>query len=555
MTTSNPDIQPAVQHTAQVAIVGAGPVGLAIANYLGQMGVSVLLIEKLESLIDYPRAIGIDDESLRAMQAVGLVDKVLPHTTPWHAMRFMTPKGRCFADIQPMTDEFGWSRRNAFIQPQVDGVLYAGLSRFPNVRCLFSREVEAFSQNGDNVTLNLKGSAGEHETVRADWLVACDGGASLIRRTLNIPFEGKTAPNQWIVIDIANDPLATPHVYLCCDPVRPYVSAALPHGVRRFEFIVMPGETEAQLSEPHKMRQLLSKVLPDPDNVEPIRQRVYTHNARIAERFRVDRVLLAGDAAHIMPVWQGQGYNSGMRDAFNLAWKLALVVNGKAGEALLDSYQQERRDHAKAMIDLSVTAGNVLAPPKRWHGAVRDGISWLLNYLPPVKRYFLEMRFKPMPQYREGALLVEGEGKTSPVGKMFIQPKVTLEDGQVTLLDEVIGANFAIIAWGCNPLWGLNDEQIARWRAVGVRFIQVVPEVQIHCDQDNVPGVIRLGDTQNRLKSWFAQHDTAIAVVRPDRFVATVAIPQTLSKKLDALASKMRLAVSAQAATTIEQVA
>ncbi|MBA7934319.1 bifunctional 3-(3-hydroxy-phenyl)propionate/3-hydroxycinnamic acid hydroxylase [Klebsiella sp. RHBSTW-00215] len=554
MTTSNPDIQPVVQHTAQVAIAGAGPVGLMIANYLGQMGVSVLLIEKLDSLIDYPRAIGIDDEALRAMQAVGLVDNVLPHTTPWHAMRFLTPKGRCFADIQPMTDEFGWSRRNAFIQPQVDGVMYDGLSRFPHVRCLFSREVEAFSQDSDGVTLNLHGSNGEHETVRADWLVACDGGASIIRRALNIPFEGKTAPNQWIVIDIANDPLATPHVYLCCDPVRPYVSAALPHGVRRFEFMVMPGETEAQLSEPDNMRKLLSKVLPDPDNVELIRQRVYTHNARIAERFRVDRILLAGDAAHIMPVWQGQGYNSGMRDAFNLAWKLALVVNGQAGESLLDSYQQERRDHAKAMIDLSVTAGNVLAPPKRWHGAVRDGVTWLLNYLPPVKRYFLEMRFKPMPQYQDGALLAEGEGKNSPVGKMFIQPKVTLENGDVTLLDEVIGANFAIIGWGCNPQWGLSDKQISRWRAAGVRFIQVVPEVQIHCDQDNVPGVIRLGDTQNRLKSWFAQHDTAIAVVRPDRFVATVAIPQTLGNKLDALASKMQLA-SAQPATTIEQVA
>lgn len=554
MTTSNPDIQPAVQHTAQVAIAGAGPVGLMMANYLGQMGVSVVVVEKLDALIDYPRAIGIDDESLRAMQGIGLVDNVLPHTTPRHAMRFLTPKGRCFADIQPMTDEFGWSRRNAFIQPQVDAVLYDGLSRFSHVRCLFSREVEAFTQDSDGVTLNVKGNDGERETVRADWLVACDGGASFIRRTLNIPFEGQTAPNQWIVIDIANDPLATPHVYLCCDPVRPYVSAALPHGIRRFEFMVMPGETEAQLSEPHKMRQLLSKVLPDPDHVELIRQRVYTHNARIAERFRVDRVLLAGDAAHIMPVWQGQGYNSGMRDAFNLAWKLALVVNGKAGEALLDSYQQERRDHAKAMIDLSVTAGNVLAPAKRWHGTVRDGISWLLNYLPPVKRYFLEMRFKPMPQYRDGALLAEGEGKTSPAGKMFIQPKVTLENGQVTLLDEVIGARFAIIAWGCNPQWGLNAGQIAQWRAVGVRFIQVVPEVQIHCDQDNVPGVLRVGDTQNRLKSWFAQHDIAIAVVRPDRFVATVAIPQTLSKKLDALASKMQLA-SAQMATTIEQVA
>jgi 3-(3-hydroxy-phenyl)propionate hydroxylase len=104
------------------------------------------------------------------------------------------------------------------------------------------------------------------------------------------------------------------------------------------------------------------------------------------------------------------------------------------------------------MIDLSVTAGNVLAPPKRWHGAVRDGVSWLLNYIPPVKRYFLEMRFKPMPQYHVGALVREGDARTSPVGKMFIQPKVTLESGEVTLLDNVIGPNFAVIGWGCNPL-------------------------------------------------------------------------------------------------------
>ncbi|KMK15363.1 3-(3-hydroxyphenyl)propionate hydroxylase [Pluralibacter gergoviae] len=529
----------------QVAIVGAGPVGLMMANYLGQAGVEVLVIEKLDTLIDYPRAIGIDDESLRAMQSVGLIENVLPHTTPWHAMRFLTPKGRCFADIQPMTDEFGWSRRNAFIQPQVDAVMYEGLSRFPNVRCLFSREVESFSQSADEVTLHLKGPGGERETVQADWLVACDGGGSFIRRTLNIPFEGKTAPNQWIVIDIANDPLATPHVYLCCDPVRPYVSAALPHGVRRFEFMVMPGETEARLSEPENMRKLLSKVLPNPDRVELIRQRVYTHNARIAERFRVDRVLLAGDAAHIMPVWQGQGYNSGMRDAFNLAWKLAMVVNGAAGSRLLDTYQQERRDHAKAMIDLSVTAGNVLAPAKRWHGALRDGISWALNYLPPVKRYFLEMRFKPMPQYREGALLMRGEGKTSPVGKMFIQPKVTLEDGSIALLDDVIGANFAVIAWGCNPQWGLSEAQIARWQAAGVRFIQVVPEVQIRRDQDNFPGAIRIGDTQNRLRGWFARHNCSIAVLRPDRFVATVAIPQTVGERLEALAAAVSLAPAA----------
>ncbi|MBK5001511.1 bifunctional 3-(3-hydroxy-phenyl)propionate/3-hydroxycinnamic acid hydroxylase [Pseudomonas sp. S31] len=522
-------------YTADVVIIGAGPVGLAIANYLGQAGVQVLQIEKLDQLIDYPRAIGIDDESLRTVQAIGLVEQVLPHTTPWHAMRFLTPKGRCFADIQPTTDEFGWSRRNAFIQPQVDAVLHRGLERFANVRTLFSRDVVEFQQDEQGVSLRMNGPEGRQETVRGRYLVACDGGNSLIRRALDISFEGKTAPNQWIVIDIANDPLGTPNVYLCCDPVRPYVSAALPHGVRRFEFMVMPGETEEELGKPENMRKLLAKVLPDPDRVELIRKRVYTHNARLAGRFRVKRVLLAGDAAHIMPVWQGQGYNSGMRDASNLGWKLALVVKGLAGEALLDTYEQERRDHAKAMIDLSVLAGHVLAPPKRWQGALRDGISWALNYLPAVKRYFLEMRFKPMPQYTKGALVAQENSKASPVGRMFIQPKVLTESGETRLLDDVIGSNFAFIAWGNNPLWGLSVEQEQAWRALGACFIQVLPQVQLKAGREVPEGVIRVGDSTGRLKEWFGRFPVSIALLRPDRFVGAVAIPQTIGQASDTL--------------------
>jgi len=534
MNTSHPDHSQA-DYSADVVVIGAGPVGLAIANYLGQAGVQVLQIEKLDQLIDYPRAIGIDDESLRTVQAIGLVEQVLPHTTPWHAMRFLTPKGRCFADIQPMTDEFGWSRRNAFIQPQVDAVLYQGLARFANVRTLFSRDVVEFQQDEQGVSLRMNGPEGRQERVRARYLVACDGGNSLIRRSLEISFEGKTAPNQWIVIDIANDPLGTPNVYLCCDPVRPYVSAALPHGVRRFEFMVMPGETEEQLSQPQNLRKLLAKVLPDPDRVELIRKRVYTHNARLAGQFRVKRALLAGDAAHIMPVWQGQGYNSGMRDASNLGWKLALVAKGLAGEALLDTYEQERRDHAKAMIDLSVLAGHVLAPPKRWQGTLRDGVSWALNYLPAVKRYFLEMRFKPMPQYAKGALVAQANSKASPVGRMFIQPKVVTETGETRLLDDVIGSNFAFIAWGNDPLWGLSDEQVQAWRALGACFIQVLPEVQLKAGREVPDGVIRVGDCSGRLKEWFGRYPLSIAVLRPDRFVGAVAIPQTLGQASDAL--------------------
>ena len=540
--------------TTDVAIVGAGPVGLMIANYLGQCGVNVTVVEKLERLIDYPRAIGLDDESLRTFQAVGLADNVLPHTTPWHAMRFLTPKGRCFADIQPKTDEFGWSRRNAFIQPLADRVLFEGLARFANVKVLFSRELEGFEQSESGVALTLKNSEGRSERLQAKYLIGCDGGNSLVRRSLDISFEGKTAPNQWIVVDIANDPLATPHVYLCCDPVRPYVSAALPHGVRRFEFMVMPGETEAELSKPENMRKLLAKVLPNPDNIELIRSRVYTHNARLAGQFRQGRVLLAGDAAHIMPVWQGQGYNSGMRDASNLAWKLSLVIKGLAADSLLDSYEQERRDHAKAMINLSVLAGHVLAPPKRWQGTLRDGVSWLLNYLPPVKRYFVEMRFKPMPQYTRGALIVPSE-KGSPVGKMFIQPKVLTDAGTTVLLDEVIGENFAIIAWGCDPTWGLTPAQITQWKALGTRFIQVLPDVQLRAPSDAGPDVIRVGDSTGRLKEWFARGTSSIALVRPDRFLAGLAIPQTIDQTCEELARALKVLPQPAAKAVVSKVA
>ena len=527
------------EFTTEVAILGAGPVGLTLANYLSKQGVQVTVIEQLDQLIDYPRAIGIDDEALRTIQSLGLVEQVLPHTTPNHAMRFLTPKGHCFADIQPLTREFGFSRRNAFIQPQVDNVLLQGLKQYSQTQVLFSRQLTEFSQDAQSVTLKMQNKQGQNEVVKAQYLIACDGGNSVVRRTLNIGFDGKTAPNQWIVIDIENDPLATPHIYLCCDPVRPYVSAALPHGIRRFEFMVMPGETQEELSKPENINKLLAKVLPNTQNIEVIRQRVYTHNARIADKFRVDRILLAGDAAHIMPVWQGQGYNSGMRDAFNLGWKMELVVKGKAGPELLDSYQIERKDHAKAMIDLSVMAGHVLAPPKKWQGFVRDGIAYALNYIKPIKQYLLEMRFKPMPQYHDG-VLIQNKLKNSPVGKMFIQPKVELVSGEQVLLDEIIGNDFAILAWGVDPQWGLSETSLQQWKKLGVKFIQVLPAVQLQNEKrKQYDGVICVGDIGTDIRTWFGRTNDSMVILRPDRFVAALAIPQSVDQISQALFSKL----------------
>lgn len=562
---------PAQTQPYDVAIIGAGPVGLTLANLLGLAGVRTLVVEKLDRLIDYPRAIGIDDESLRTLQAAGLSGEVEGHITPDHWMRFFTASGQCFASIEPRTDEFGWSRRNAFIQPQVDAILHQGLARFAHVRLLFGQELAHFSQDAHGVDLQLQAADGTRQALRARFLVACDGGNSAVRRALGIAFEGRTKPNQWIVVDVRNDPLGTPHIGMHCDPDRPYVSAALPHGIRRFEFMVMPGETEQELSRPDNLARLMRKVVADPERLDYIRQRVYTHNARLAAKFREGRVLLAGDAAHIMPVWQGQGYNSGLRDASNLAWKLAMVARGQAGEALLDSYGQERRDHARSMIHLSEVAGDIFAPESRTAARLRDTVMLALNAVPPVKQYFAEMRFKPMPRYEHGVVLhgqdplaqpapllggllqrsgdtplgrllgLMAEKKESPlgrlvhglqapppsaVGRMFIQPRVLDGAGRILRLDDVIGPRFALIAWTTDPTQGLDAQALAFWRRLGARMVRVMPPGQMaHCPPAHET-VVTVGDVQGRLKDWFGAQTRSIAFVRPDRFVAAMASPQ-----------------------------
>ena len=285
------------------------------------------------------------------------------------------------------------------------------------------------------------------------------------------------------------------------------------------------------------MAKLLSKVLPNSENIDVIRNRVYTHNARIAGRFREGRIILAGDAAHIMPVWQGQGYNSGMRDALNLTWKLAMVVQGKVSDKVLDTYQEERHDHAKAMIDLSVTAGHVLAPPKKWQGTARDAISYVLNYIKPIKQYLLEMRFKPMPQYKSGVLVGKVD-KKSPVGKMFIQPKMQDSAGQTQLLDQFIGTDFAVIAWGVNPTWGMMPATLAKWKALGVKFIKVVPPEQLATTKAE-DGVLILGDAEHAIRAWLGKTNDSMVFLRPDKFVAALAIPQVSEQISQAIFEKL----------------
>ena len=390
-----------------VVIVGAGPVGLTLANILGLQGVRTLIVEDRDTLIDYPRGVGLDDESLRTFQSIGLVEAILPHTVPNQILRFFDGKRRLLAEMAPPDARFGWPKRNGFVQPLVDAELLRGLDRFDHVDVRWSTRMENCVQDADGVTVDVV-TAGERSSVRARYAVGCDGGRSATRHLMGVSFEGTTSATRWLVVDLASDPLGHPNSEVGADPRRPYASISIAHGIRRFEFMIHADETDEQVERPEFIARMLAPFVPHPDKVDIIRHRVYTHHSRIAGAFRKGRMLLGGDAAHLMPVWQGQGYNSGIRDAANLGWKLAAVVKGEAGDGLLDSYDAERRKHARAMIDLSTLVGRVISPTNPRIATLRDKVIRGASVVPTLKRYVLEMRFKPMPRYDTGAVVHDG---------------------------------------------------------------------------------------------------------------------------------------------------
>ncbi|KJF24593.1 bifunctional 3-(3-hydroxy-phenyl)propionate/3-hydroxycinnamic acid hydroxylase [Rhodococcus sp. AD45-ID] len=550
----------------EVLIVGAGPAGLMLANILGMYGKQVTVLEAMDTLIDYPRGVGLDDESFRTIQTVGLVDAIRPHTNPQHIMRLVNGAGKVMLVNNPQTVEFGWERKHGFIQPEADKALYEGLSRFGNVQVLFGHRVENVEEDGQSVTaialVSRPDGTIEERRFSAQYLVGCEGGKSPTRKRLGVSFEGESPSTRWLVVDVNNDPLGTPNVFLGADPKRPYVSIGLPHAVRRWEFMLHDDETEEQVTDPDYVNALLADHVPNPAELDFIRRRVFTHHGRVASDFRKGRQLIAGDAAHLMPVWMGQGWNSGMRDATNLGWKLAAVLSGQADDALLDTYTSERKDHAQAMVDLSLTFGRLIKITNPVGAVLRDAASSVLNLFPQVKSYFADMRFKPMPRYTRGVLadpntresgsaaakltsklipVLTANVKNSPVGVQFPQPRVNSRDASDQLLDDAIGNWWSVIVWGNSPKDVLPQDSLDKLSLLGARLVAVVPETQREWAQKHMdPDVMVLGDHTGRLKKWFDDRPTPLVFLRPDRFVAGACLTQHAPATLDAILAAMK---------------
>jgi 3-(3-hydroxy-phenyl)propionate hydroxylase len=463
----------------QVLIVGAGPVGLTLANFLGRAGVRCLVIEQQPATSDEPRAVNLDDESLRSMQAAGLDHLVASTILPTVGTKYIAPSGKTIAFAHPKSRPQGHWPKNVFVQPDFDSMLAEEAAKLDGIAVHFSTALTSLTQDASGVLAGLEGREGSY-TLHADWVIGCDGGRSTTRELLGVRMSGSTFEQPWIVVDTVDDPNRHRYSKHHLDPQRPFVVVPGRNGRCRYEFMLLPGESAERMLAWPSLEALLSPhraVVRE----QVIRSVVYTFHALLAERWRVGRVLLAGDAAHMMPPMAGQGLNSGIRDAHNLSWKLAMVVAGQSSPDMLDTYEEERRAHAAAMIRMSTRMGRILMTTSRPKAALIRGIFAALKLIPTANRYVTEMRFKPPPAYSSG--LMQAPRKGSWLGRLLPQPI---------------------------------------WDVVGARRIELALD-----DVNPLPSSTHLSiaDVDEKLAATLAAHVGDVLLVRPDRYVAGVCRP------------------------------
>ena len=325
-----------------IAIVGLGPVGATLANLLGRLGLRVDVFERDRAAYALPRAVHFDDEVMRVFQAVGLAEEIAAGTHVSPGTLFVDREGRIMLDWSRQMEEGpqGWHESYRFHQPTLESVLRAGLERFPGVRVRLGHEV------------------GDPEALDARYVVGCDGARSGVRAAIGGGSEDLGFHERWLVIDLVLKrprPDLGDYTRQFCDPVRPATYVRTTGNRRRWEIRVDEDETD----DPETVWRLLAPWI-GPEDAEIERAVIYTFNAVVARRWRRERLFIAGDAAHQTPPFMGQGMCAGIRDAANLAWKLAAVLRGGAPEALLDSYAGERIPHVRDYVELAVRMGRLL---------------------------------------------------------------------------------------------------------------------------------------------------------------------------------------------------
>lgn len=532
------------QHTTvDVAIAGYGPVGQTLAILLGQMGYTVAVFERWPALYPLPRAVFYDHEIRRIFLSMGLGEELEKVSQSSGLYQWFNADWKVLVEIDWSAESisdgpFGY----LFNQPSLEAALDRKAKSLGNVQIHQGWEATALTQDASGCDMVLNRIIrqdgkftlnDEQQSVRARYVIGADGANSFVRQSSGIEWQDLGFQEDWLVVDLQPKPgvkLDVPDIGQWCNPERPTTMVPGGPGYRRWEFMRLPHESIEDLQSIDKVWSLLSRWV-TPDTADLVRHAVYQFRSRIAANWHRGRVMLAGDAAHVMPPFMGQGMCSGIRDAWNLSWRLDLLLRGLADDALLDSYTLERKPQIRAVIEASMAMGKIVCVSDPIKAAERDA-AYLSGNVAPLP---------PFPGLTDGLLQMDGHMR----GILGVHGSIEI-DGKVSRYDDVIGRSFHLLVRGeQDPLAVLTPEQLEFIAAYDVSIVRLSET------SDSDKGIYR--DVSGKYLNFMDEAGLKAVIVRPDYYCyGGVADLEALPKLLDSL--RAQLQISAKQANVITKI-
>lgn len=513
---------PVAEATADCVVVGAGPVGLVTALLLAQKGWQVTVVERWPARYPLPRACTIDHEALRILQAAGVMadhgDLFEPSQGERGGYQIRNAGGELLRAINwNRTAESGWANTNGFYQPDLEEVLEEMADALPGIEVRRGWTVTDVQQSADSVSVTVARTEDktEQQSLHAPWVVAADGANSAVRNLLGIDSVDSGFEADWLVVDY--QPLVDREwdafVTQYCDPAQPATAVNSGPGRRRFEFMRRADMTAEELGRPQTAWRLMAPWGVTEENARLERAAVYTFRGQWAREWNRGRVFLAGDAAHLMPPFLGQGLCAGLRDAHALTWRLLLVQRGLADSSVLDTYGSERGGHVREIISEAVEIGRVICETDPDLAAKRD--ARMARELADPEAITVE---PPHPRLGEPSITLPSGGAE---GRLSVQGRVETA-GRTGLFDDVIGGGWQLIGLGVDPTAQLAERDLLWFNDIGGTIS--------HVDAD---GPVR--DVDGTYRRWFESHECSVLLARPDFYVFAAGEPADVPRMLSEL--------------------
>ena len=481
--------------TVPVVIVGAGPTGITAATLLAQYGVDCLVLDRWANVYPQPRAVHLDDEIYRVVARLGISDEFAAISRPAQGLRLLDPTMRVLAEFRRDTalSEHGFPQANMFDQPELEALLRTNLKRYSSAELRGNVEVTAVEETSDGRirVAFVDGTDNSEHDVHADFVLGCDGANSVVRARIGAAMRDMRFEQRWLVVDAATDADLDQWdgVHQVCNPARAGTYMRIGSTRYRWEFRLLPDESADDFGSLQALKPLItpwtSRV--GDDELELVRVTEYTFRAQTADRWRRGNIFLLGDAAHLTPPFIGHGMGAGMRDAKNLAWKVAGVISGDLPRAALDSYEQERKPHTRHMIRLALTVGWAMTAGGELGNLIRRLVVTRMKFVPGLRSKVIDSR---TPALHRSAFVHRRHARRQLAGTLC--PNPVLADG--CRLDRVLGDGFALIT-------------------------AVPPDDTQHRLLNERGAVVHIAAPDGELADWLRRGRVTSAIVRPDRTV------------------------------------